>query len=543
MDTHIADTNVASGTGRDSSSVRALYDRLEDRCLMRDQQGASDVYYDLVRVGRPLTEIIAEGVRIHAPYTHVPYHERMDDGYPNFVNNDHCLLSARATLNLNRMLPAHLSMLPMAQTIWYIPTGLDIWNQKINKAPGHYSRQRGHMGHVEAPPAPVVYWPDQEPERQTGPLKERLNNWMTLVHRGQVIDAYRVFLGLMENPAERRDVLAEMCFAGLADVQDRLLHNRSYTTGHKAYRARSTVELGNALGWDSAHDVIYAGALDIAVGPRWYSTYEVACNYIKMMIEGETLHAVPYGGVSEAELAVLRNKDPVNQQEAAELTTAILRQGEIETLEALTRLLKAGRDPRRILDVIQVAVAQLILETRDPSAFNMPHHCYEYQNTLGWYYDTFDHPRRLRLLYVAAMFANRVAYHQQGLGEVHPAPSQVPAGAGALGAGQLLDRVDSAICALNGEEAVGWTQAYCDNVSDRAPLVQRIALAACKLGNDPHNQEIAQCILMDHGTNRQPDRDKLLLAAAYHTAMHRKYGDALEPARRFGQAMGLAELH
>ncbi len=541
MDTNIADTNVGSGSNQDSS-VRALYDRLEDRCLMRDQQGASDVYYDLIRAGRPLTEIIAEGVRIHAPYTHVPYHERIDDGYPNFVNNDHCLLSARATLNLNRMLPERLAMLPMAQTIWYIPTGLDIWNQKINKAPGHYSRHRGNMGHVEAPPAPVVYWPDQEPEVQTGPLKERLNNWMTLVHRGQVIDAYRLFLGLMQNPAERREVLAEMCFAGLADVQDRLLHNRSYTTGHKAYRARSTVELGNALGWDGAHNVIYAGALDIAVGPRWYSTYEVACNYIKMMIEGEALHAVPYSGVSEAELAVLRNKGEVNQEEAAELTTAILRQGEIETLEALTKLLKAGKDPRRILDVTQLAVAQVILETRDPTAFNMPHHCYEYQNTLGWFYDTFDHPRRLRLLYVAAMFANRVAYHQQGLGEVHSAPSHVPSGAGALSADQLLDRVDSAICALNGEEAVGWTQAYCDNVSDRAPLVQRIALAACKLGNDPHNQEIAQCILMDHATNRQPDRDKLLLAAAYHTAMHRKYGDPLEPSRRFGQAMGLAEL-
>ncbi len=393
MDTNIAGTKVGSQTSRDST-VRALYDRLEDRCLMRDQQGASDVYYDLIRAGRPLTEIIAEGVRIHAPYTHVPYHERIDDGYPNFVNNDHCLLSARATLNLNRMLPEHLAMLPMAQTIWYIPTGLDIWNQKINKAPGHYSRHRGNMGHVEAPPAPVVYWPDQEPEVQTGPLKERLNNWMTLVHRGQVIEAYRLFLGLMQNPAERREVLAEMCFAGLADVQDRLLHNRSYTTGHKAYRARSTVELGNALGWDSAHNVIYAGALDIAVGPRWYSTYEVACNYIKMMIEGEALHAVPYGGVSEAELAVLRNKGEVNQAEAAELTTAILRQGEIETLEAVTRLLKAGKDPRRILDVTAIGGgADRSSKPAIRTAFNMPHHCYEYQNTLGWFYDTFDHPR------------------------------------------------------------------------------------------------------------------------------------------------------
>ena len=240
------------------------------------------------------------------------------------------------------------------------------------------------------------------------------------MHRGEVINAYRLFLGLMENAAERKDVLAEMCFAGLMDVQDRLLHNRSYTTGHKAYRARSTVEIGNALGWGNARNVVYAGALDIAVGPRWYSTYEVACNYIKMMIEGEALHAVPYSGVSEAELAILRNNEFVNQHEAAELSNAILRQGEIETLEALTRLLKAGKDPRRILDVLQVTVAQIVLETQDPATFNMPHHCYEYQNTLAWFYDTFDHPRRLRLLYVAAMFANRVAYHQQGLGEVHP---------------------------------------------------------------------------------------------------------------------------
>jgi hypothetical protein len=536
------DTNVASTPTRDPQTS-ALYDKLEDRCLMRDQKGASDVYYDLVRASRPLTEIIAEGVRIHAPYTHVPYHERIDDGYPNFVNNDHCLLSARATINLNRMLPQNLSMLPMAQTIWYIPTGLDIWNQKIDKAPGHYTRHRGNLGIEENPPAPVVYWPDQEPIAQAGPLGERLNNWMTEVHRGNVIQAYQMFLGNMQDTTERKQVLAEMCFAGLMDVQDRVLHNRSYTTGHKAYRARSTVELGNALGWDNAHNVIYAGALDIAVGPRWYSTYEVACNYIKMMIENETLRAVPYGGVNEAELAMLRNTQPVNQQEAAELTTAVVRQGEMETLEVVTKLLKAGRDPRRILDVLQLAVGQLVLETRDPNAFNMPHHCYEYHNTLAWFYDNFDHPRRLRLLYVAAMFANRVAYNQQGLGEVHPVSVKAPSGAGALSAGQLLDRIDTAICALNGDEALGWTQAYCENVGERDNLVQRIALAACKLGNDPHNQEIAQCMLMDFGTNQQPDRDKLLLAAAYHTAMHRKYGDAQEPSRRFGQAMGFAELH
>ena len=212
----------------------------------------------------------------------------------------------------------------------------------------------------------MVYWPDQEPLRQDGPLKERLGNWMTLVHRGQVIDAYRTFLGLMEDVPNRKAVLAELVFAGLIDVQDRMLFNRSYTTGHKAYRARSTVEIGNAIGWDdpAAHHVLYAGALDIAVGPRWYSTYEMACNLVKMNIEGEALHAVPYGGVSEAEVAVLRNnKEPLNQEEAAGLIEAVIRGQEPDNLHYVTRLLKAGKDPRRILDVMQIACAQVVMET------------------------------------------------------------------------------------------------------------------------------------------------------------------------------------
>src|ERR1700722_9806390 len=136
---------AATATNGRQKAAR-LYQELEDRMLARDQEGGSRVYYELLRRGRPLPEIMVEAVRIHAPYTHVPYHQRIDDGFPNFVNNDHCLLSARATINLAKMLPGPLAMLPMAQTIWYIPSGLDIWNQKINKAPGHYTRHRGNLG-------------------------------------------------------------------------------------------------------------------------------------------------------------------------------------------------------------------------------------------------------------------------------------------------------------------------------------------------------------------------------------------------------------
>ena len=313
-----------------------LYVALEERVLDRDQKGASEVYYKLVKSGRPLPEMLREAVRIHAPLTHVPYHERIDDGYVNFVHNDHCLLSARATTHLSKMVPTAAAGLPMAQTIWYIPTGLDIWNQKIGKAPGHYSRGMQLAG--GPPPAPVVHWPDQEPLVLDGGLKERLGHWMTLVHRGQVIEAYRVFLGLMTNPAERRAALAELVFAGLIDVQDRSFQNRSYTTGHKSFRARATVELGEAIGWDLAHDVLYAGALDIAVGPRWYSLYEAASNAVMTYLVTMRVHEI---GVRMALGATARDVTRLAMGQALRLTIVGVAIG-FGLAVALSRVMEAG---------------------------------------------------------------------------------------------------------------------------------------------------------------------------------------------------------
>src|ERR1700742_180424 len=115
----------------DGTKPVSLYQRLEERILARDSVGASEVYYDLLRAGRPLKEMIAEGVRIHAPITHVPYHERIDNGFVNFVPNDHCLLSARIAVQMSKLLPPELSALPYAHTVWYMPSALDIWNQRI----------------------------------------------------------------------------------------------------------------------------------------------------------------------------------------------------------------------------------------------------------------------------------------------------------------------------------------------------------------------------------------------------------------------------
>src|SRR5215510_2915914 len=265
--------------------IASDYARLEERILARDRVGPSAALYELIKQKRPVTEIVSETGRIHGPYTHVPYHQRLDNGVVKFVNIDQCLLSERVALPLSAMMRPELAMLPLVQSVWYIPSGLDPWNQLLGKAPGHYTRLY-EIKVDQAPPMPEAHWPDQEPLPLEGPIGERLNHWLTLVQRGEVLQAYRVFLGLMQDTPHRQQVLAHLAFAGLIDVQDRMLHNRSYTTGHKSFRARATIELGEALGWEAARHVLYAGVPDIAVGPRWYSTYEMGCNVVQNLLGG-----------------------------------------------------------------------------------------------------------------------------------------------------------------------------------------------------------------------------------------------------------------
>ena len=520
------------------NSPNGLYRALEERILDRDGAGACAVYYDLCRAGRPLAEMLREAARIHAPYTHVPYHERIDDGYVNFVNNDHCLLSARAAARLAGMVSPENAALPMAQTIRYIPTGLDIWNQKTNRAPGHYARGYDDLG--GPPPPPEIHWPDREPERVAGDYGEALAEWTTRVHRGQVMDAYGLFLGLMGDERNRERALAQLAFAGLIDLQDRVFLNRSYTTGHKAYRARATVELGERIGWSRAHPVLYAGALDIAVGPRWYSTYECASNAVKTMIDGETLRAVPYAGASDAEAALCANTGTLDAAETAGTVDAV-RAGEPENLERVAQLLKAGKAPAAIADAIQIAAAQVLLETRGAANFSIPQHCYEYCNTVRWFLDRFRHPQRLRMLFMAASFVARAAEHQRLTGDAEPPEFAAPAAAASMTLEAKLTELRRAQLATDLDASHAWLQACLEETGARAPIVRALADAAAMIGNDPHNQEIALCFLEDFGRTGAPDRDLLLHGAAHHTAGHRKYGDHRECYRRYAGEMGLDE--
>jgi hypothetical protein len=209
-------------------------------------------------------------------------------------------------------------------------------------------------------------------------------------------------------------------------------------------------------------------------------------------------------------------------------------------IEALVALLKAGRSPRRILDAIQVAAAQVILDTGAPNNYSMAQHGYEYCNTVGWFFDRFQHPHRLKLLFVAASFINHGSHHQVDTPDNGRRAIVAPPGAASQSAGRLLADLEQALFGLRTDEAVGLTAAYLAAGTERDALVQSLATGACKIGNDPHNQELGLCLLEDYAKNRAAGRDRLLLACAKHTAGHRKYGDHTEAYRRFAEALDLA---
>jgi hypothetical protein len=341
-----------------------------------------------------------------------------------------------------------------------------------------------------------------------------------------VVAAYQVFLGLLEDAANRQKLLAQLVFAGLIDIQDRMLFNRSYTTGHKAYRARTTVELGELIGWDNAHDVIYAGVPDLGVGPHWYSTYEMAANVCANLLDGR-------------DHDLRANEGLLTAAEQAELEQVILHGHEPAWQYVLTDLLKAGKAPQRIVDVIQLATAQLLLECGAPENYSMPQHSAEYCNTLRWYFDRFDHPHQVKLLYVAAGMTNQAAHHQSADPKNGKPQIRIPRGVDGWDSARLLERLDRALLDRDTDASLALTCAYIKSDFDRAPLVQLLAVDSTKFGNDPHNQEIGLSMVEDYFRSAAVDRDRLLLACAKHITGYRKYGDPLEAYQRYAVAFGL----
>src|SRR5271170_6118450 len=183
-------------------SADKSFNLLTEAILERDQTKTTDLFAKMVQGGQSIGDALSVVTAAEAPYIQVPCHINIKDGNIALTNNDHTLLGLRASTYLMPYLPEKYRLLPLLQSVWYIPAGLDIWNQLLGKYPGRYATMKG----INVPPpdyGPVVWNEDAAPIREAGSLAERLNAHMLATMGGEVERSYGMFLDLAADETAR----------------------------------------------------------------------------------------------------------------------------------------------------------------------------------------------------------------------------------------------------------------------------------------------------------------------------------------------------
>src|SRR5438477_5505358 len=184
---------------RDEIREDKYFDLLTEAILERDQPRTTDLFFRMTQDAHSVGDALSVVTAAEAPFVQVPSHINVRDGQITLVNNDHTILGLRASTNLMPFVPEPYRLLPLLQSVWYIPAGLDIWNQLLGKYPGRYATMKGM---VVPPPSygPVVWQREETPITEEGTLEERLHSYTIATMSGDVQRAHGLFLGLATDP-------------------------------------------------------------------------------------------------------------------------------------------------------------------------------------------------------------------------------------------------------------------------------------------------------------------------------------------------------
>jgi hypothetical protein len=485
---------------RDEIRQDKSFDLLTEAILQRDQPRTTDLFFGMVaRDGRSVGEALSVVTAAEAPFVQVPSHINVRDGQITLINNDHTILGLRASTYLMPFLPEKYRLLPLLQSVWYIPAGLDIWNQLLGKYPGRYATMKGI---VVPPPSygPVVWNDEQEPIRETGTVEDRLHQHMIATVSGDSRRSYGLFLGLAEDEEIRPMLSDQLQYLGLIDLQDTVIGRKARNTGHKAIRARAITDLADFIGWERSQGVYYMGVPDMAIGPLYYSLYDAVC--VRMASE------FPDSGISLKQT----NQTPLSPAEVEDMIRQLMEADADAVWDLLTAHLKNGKSIRSLGDTIQLGAAELILRTTVPRQFTNGQHPFDYCNVANSWMRTSNNPYQPRILYLMASFVNDVAHEnklQSSVIECEGAGFDVSSRT----PDAILRELDQAIMALDFPRATALANAYLQSGADRRAYQATVALAACRFQDDPHNQKITISTFEEYAHNSTHLRDRLLLAA------------------------------
>src|SRR6059036_1763652 len=370
---------------------------LTEAILERDQPRTTDLFFRMVKRDRQsMGDALDVVTTAEAPFVQVPSHIKVRDGQITLINNDHTILGLRTAASLAPYLPEEYRLLPFLQGVWYIPAGLDIWNQLLDRYPGRYATMKG----MNVPPpsyGPAVWHQQQPPIVQEGPIEDRLHAHMVATISGDVRQSYGLFLGLAEDESARAQLRDQMLFLGLIDLQDTVAGRKARNTGHKALRARAATDLADIIGWDRARGVFYICVPDMAVGPLYYSLYDAVCVTVSAEFPDSGK------GLKQANTTQL---SPVEVEGMVQL----LMEADAPTVwNLITTHLRNGKSLTSLGDAIQIGAAELILRTTVPRQFTDGQHPFDYCSTANYWMRTSDNPYQPRILYLMANFVNDVA--------------------------------------------------------------------------------------------------------------------------------------
>jgi hypothetical protein len=524
---------VVAPSRQESAKTRVLLEQFDEEIKSAEYRKAAETYCRLiVEHDMSAADAMHAAVRTAAPFVQVPSHEMATaSGQIRGVNYDHTILGWRGAIRLAPEMTPERAVLPMLQSMWYVPQGLNVWEQILCEFPGHYARQEGCAlrypsedgedrfdGPAWTPPK--LHFDEHEPITN-GSVDDRLERLNWAISSGDRAESYGLFLGLADDPANRERLKERVLFAGIIDLQDTLINQaKGYANiGHKALRARAMVDIADYLGWERSHELIYSVVPDLGCSPRLFGLWNEINTVVKVELAGRQ---VPKRGES-----------PMSEVELDRLRDALLWGGAYEVNDAITALYRRGYGILDVADGLAVSYQRYLLDVLDhPSSFNYPMHSFDYLNVITTWIRRYDNPHQYKTMYLAARFMNDAIRYNAMVPRdpkfnLEPRTTYRPY-ADELPLDRLLPALEEAILAQDAPRSGALVDSYLERTDERKRLMESITYAACHFQNDPHIMRNCASSLEEWSNNRTSRRDDIIRGWVKHQSRYIKRADVLD---------------
>lgn len=507
----------------------ATIERLRDEIqAVRYREATSTFCRMMTEEHRPLKTMIQEAIAAAAPYVQVPSHlMRLPSGEMRGVNYDHTILGWRGAIALMNELGGTRGILPNIQAMWYVPQGLNVWEQVICEFPGHYARDGeqcnrkfpgpdDHVNRFDGPAwnPPKIYFEDHAPI-EDGSVDDRLARMTWAISEGGKAEAYGLFLGLAQDPAQRKRLKDAILFAGIIDLQDTIINRGGYQNiGHKALRARALVDIADYLGWENAHELIYTVVPDLACTPHLHGLWNEISNICRMELPG-------YASVPK------RSEQKLTERDLDALTEALLWGGPFDVNAALMGYFKRGAGILDVGDAVVVCFQRYLIDVLEhPNAFLHPTHALDYMNVVQAWTRGYDNPHQVKAVFMGARFMNDTI-RSNAMFPRDPAFSLEPraayrAWADAIPVDRLLPAIKEHVLAQDAPRSGALVDSYLERTRERHDLLDTITFAACHWQNDPHVMRNGSSSLEEYRHNQTSRRDDIIRGYVKHQARYVK---------------------